>query len=125
MQSPSLDLTEAAEMMTTVLERLSAWRLDDNAWTGGAFSVHSQAEQLATMAGIKLERKRVTVGRQQYRTSLAHPNESDRDYFKRSIWLPYIDAVIVQMNEKFGQTSKTAFTLSSVLASKCIKIAHF
>ena len=125
LQSPSLDLTEATEMMTSVLNRLNTWRLDDSAWNGGAFSVLLQAEQLATTAGVKLERKRVTVGRQQHRTSLAHPDESDSDYFKRSIWLPYLDAVIVQMNEKFGQTSKTAFTLSSVLVSNCIEIAHF
>jgi hypothetical protein len=64
LQSPSPDPSDATEMMASVLKRLQTWRIDDNAWTGGAFSVLSQAEQLATAAGINLARKRATIGRQ-------------------------------------------------------------
>jgi len=45
---------DAVHMMASV-NRLNAWRLDDNAWTGGdVFSVLPQAEKLATTAGIEL-----------------------------------------------------------------------
>ena len=61
-----------------------------------------------------------TTGRQLHRVSQVHPDETDSDYFKRSIWLPYLDAVIMHMQEKFSQTSQTAFLLSSVLTCRTV-----
>jgi len=106
-------------MIDNVNKRLNEWRLDDSAWLGGEFSFFAQAERFADIACVQLAKPR-TTGRQLHRVSQVHPDETDSDYFKRSIWLPYLDAVIMHMQEKFSQTSQTAFLLSSVLTCRTV-----
>ena len=43
------------------------------------------------------------------RVSQADADEADSDYFKRSIWLPYLDTVIVEMKDRVGNLSQMAF----------------
>src|SRR6218665_1461463 len=124
LQSPKLDLPEGSAMIDSINKRLREWRGDDSAWHGVPFSVFTQAEQLAEIAGIEIAKPRI-VGRQQHRASATSVTESHIDYFKRSIWLPYIDAVIMQMQDKFSRTSQTAFLLPSVLTGKEIDMESF
>jgi hypothetical protein len=62
-----------------------------------------------------------------HRVSQVGTDETDNnsDYFKRSIWLPYLDAVIVHMQDKFSRTSQTAFLLSSVLTCQKVQKENF
>jgi hypothetical protein len=37
------------------------------------------------------------------------PHETIQDYFKKSIFIPYLDSVIESLMEKFSETNQTAF----------------
>ena len=91
---------------------------------GVELGVLTQAEQLVEISGIQLAKPRV-VGRQQHRASATSADETDSDYFKRSIWLPYLDAVIVHMQDKFSRTSQIAYLLPSVLTGKKVEMENF
>ena len=69
--------------------------------------------------------KPCTASRQLHRVSLLHSDETASDYFKRSIWLPYVDAVVVHMQDKFSQTSQTALLLPSVLTRQTLQMESF
>jgi hypothetical protein len=60
-----------------------------------------------------------------HRASAVNSEETDNDYFKGSIWLPYLDAVIMHMTDKFSRSSQTAFLLSSLLTGKEIEKEKF
>jgi hAT family C-terminal dimerisation region len=60
-----------------------------------------------------------------HRASAVNSEETDNDYFKRSIWLPYLDAVIMHMTDKFSRSSQTAILLSSLLTGKEIEKENF
>ena len=92
LQSPKLDSSDGAEMVAGINKRLQKWRMDDCTWLRGEYSVFAQAEIFADIAGVHLAKPR-TAGRQLHRVSQLHSDETASDYFKRSIWLPYVDAV--------------------------------
>ena len=98
--------------------------MDDRTWLGGEYSVFAQAEIFADIAGVHLVKPH-TAGRQLHRVSLLHSDETASDYFKRSIWLPYVDAVVVHMQDKFSQTSQTALLLPSVLTRQTLQMESF
>jgi len=74
-------------------------------------SVSARAETLADIAGMQLVKPHIN-GRQLHRVSQAVSDETDSDYFKRSIWQPYLDKVIVEMKDRFGKMSVMAFLLT-------------
>lgn len=119
-----MDLSDGTGMVNDVNNRLQEWRNDDSAWLGGSYSVLEQAEGLAAIAGVQLSKPRL-AGRQMHRASAVNSEETDINYFKRTIWLPYLDAVIVHMKDKFSGSSQTAFLLSSVLTGKEVTAANF
>jgi len=108
LQLPKLDLSDGSAMAESVIKRLQEWRLDDDAWHGGEFSVFARAATLAEIAGVQLVKSRINGG-QLHRVSQSFSNETDSDYFKRSIWL---DTVIVEMKDRFGKMSQMAFLLT-------------
>ena len=124
LQSPKIDLSDGTGMVTDVNNTLQEWRRDDNAWLGGSYSVFEQADGFASIIGVQLTKPRLS-GRQMHRASAVNSDESDSDYFKRSIWLPYLDAVIMHMTDKFSHASQTAFLLSSVLTGKKVNNDDF
>lgn len=124
LQSPKIDLSDGTGMVNDVNKTLQEWRRNDNAWLGGSYSVFEQANGFASIIGVQLTKPRLS-GRQMHRASAVNSDESDSDYFKRSIWLPYLDAVIMHMTEKFSHASQTAFLLSSVLTGKKVNNDDF
>ena len=52
-------------------------------------------------------------------------DETASDYYKRSIWFPYLHGVISHMCDKFSGAAETAILLSSVLTCEKIQIEHF
>ena len=96
--------------------------MDDSVWHVGDFSVFSGCEQLAQAA--ELMKPRLT-SRQQHRVSQVKADETASDYYKRSIWFPYLDVVISHMGDKFSGAAETAILLSSVLTCEKIQIEHF
>ena len=116
LQSPKLDMFEGTEMACSIIEHLQIWRVDYSIWHGGDFSVFSGCEQLAQAAGIELMKPGLT-DRQQHRVSQVNADETASDYYKRSIWFPYLVGVISHMCDKFRGAATTAILLSSVLRS--------
>lgn len=124
LQSPKVDLSDGTGMVRDVNKTLQEYRNNDSTWLGDSYSVLEQAESLASVAGVKLSKPRL-AGRQMHRASAVNSEETDNDYFKRSIWLPYLDAVIMHMTDKFSRSSQTAFLLSSLLTGKEIEKENF
>jgi len=100
MQSPKLDLSDGSAMAESVIKGLQEWRLHDGAWNGAEFSVCSCGNTCwyCWCAGSKTTCKL-------YKVSQAVSDETDSDCFKRSIWLPFLDTVIVEMKDRFGNVT--------------------
>jgi hypothetical protein len=117
-----------ARIFSIFFSAVSRIALVGNPRLGGEFIFFAEAEILADNAGLQLAKLRLT-DRQMYRVSQVgrptNETERSRDYFKRSIWLPYLDEVIVEMQDKFSQTSQTAFLLSSVLTCQKVQMENF
>ena len=79
---------------------------------------------MAQAAGIESMKPRLT-SRQQHRVLQVNADETVSDYYKRSIWFPYLDCVISHMCDKFSGAAETAILLSSVLTCAKIQIEHF
>lgn len=127
LQSPKMDLSDGTDgtgMVHDVNKTLQEYRNNDSAWLDDSYSVLEQAEGLAAIVGVPLSKPRLS-GRQMHRASAVNSEETDNDYFKRSIWLPYLDAVIMHMTDKFSRSSQTAFLLSSLLTGKEIEKENF
>ena len=124
LQSPKMDLSDGTGMVHDVNKTLQEYRNNDSAWLDDSYSVLEQAEGLAAIVGVPLSKPRLS-GRQMHRASAVNSEETDNDYFKRSIWLPYLDAVIMHMTDKFSRSSQTAFLLSSLLTGKKIEKENF
>jgi hypothetical protein len=127
LQSPKMDLSDGIGMVHDVNKTLQEYRNNDSAWLGDSYSVIEQAEGLAAIVGVQLSKPRLS-GRQMQRASAVNSEDSqgiDNDYFKRSIWLPYLDAVIMHMTDKFSRSSQTAFLLPSPLTGKEIEKENF
>lgn len=56
-------------------------------------------------------------GRQQHRNNV--PATSAEEYFKLAVFLPFIDTVTVQLDERFRHHSSVASRLSGLLPSVC------
>ena len=79
---------------------------------------------MAQAAGIESMKPRLT-SRQQHRVLQVNADETASDYYKRSIWFPYLDCVISHMRDKFRGAAETVILLSSVLTCEKILIKHF
>src|SRR5258706_10895150 len=90
----------------------------------GEYSVFAQAVTFANIIGIQLVKPRVT-SRQLHRVSQANPDETDSEYFKRNIWVPYLDAILTQIQDKFSKSSETALLLSFLLTCQKLKMDDF
>ena len=126
LQSPKLDLFDGTEMACSIIEHLERWRVDDSVWHDGNFSVFSGCEQLAQAAELAELRKPRLTGRQEHRVSQVNADETANDYYKCSIWFPYLDGVMIShICDKYSGAAETAKLLSSVLTCEKIQIEHF
>ena len=128
LQSPKLDLSDGSAMAAMAESDIkrNASRI------GTLMTVHGMVpnsvsllkrQYFADIAGVQLVKRRIT-GRQLHRVSQADSGEIDSDYLKRSIWLPYLDTVIVEMKDRFGKMSQMASLLTSVLMSYNVQMEN-
>lgn len=60
-----------------------------------------------------------TASRQMHRSN--HPTTHFSDYWKKSLLIPYLDSLIMALNNRFSDENLTAFSLLSLHLSKLVK----
>ena len=92
-QSPDLDLIQASEEATTCSSVLNAERNDDAVWE----ALMEKAIEIASDYGIDPSSPR-TAGRQQHHNNV--PADTPSAYWKRAMYLPFLDHLVTEINEK-------------------------
>ena len=111
---------EATDCVEEVRNTLSSWRSDDNEWKGNYFSVFNIVQRYADIAGIEIEKPRCP-SRLVYRSSFK--DCTVKDYFRYSVWYPYLDSIIGEFATKFSKESLSAHKLISVLLSSNVDVS--
>jgi hypothetical protein len=120
LQKVNQDLFEAMESVSFVRQKLDAWRSTSDSgdasdpWENGDDGAYSTASKLAATAGIQLTTPRLT-GRQTTRDNVPASNPSE--YFRRSVWNPYLDAIITSLTDKFSRHHLTVLQLVALVPS--------
>ena len=120
LQKVQLCYAEATDCVEEVRNTLSSWRSDDNELEGNYFSVFNTVQRYADIAGIEIEKPRCP-SRLVYRSSFK--DCAVKDYFRYSVWYPYLDSIIVEFATKFSKESLSAHKLISVLLSSNVDVS--
>ncbi len=83
-------------------------------WKDSKCGAWAAATQLAHDANIVLQTPRV-VTRQTGRTNV--PSSTVEEYYKRAVWFPYLDSIIVALKDKFSAHQLTVMKLSALVPS--------
>ena len=112
LQKRDIDIRCAYTSLTEVKEDVAAIRTDID----GRFQLwYKDAQDLAKELGTD-ERAPRAKGRSNYRAT--HPAESPKEYFKRSLSIPFVDNVSSQMEERFDSAAAgTVLALFSLIPS--------
>jgi len=114
LQSKDLDLAEALRLADGVKEILQGMR------TKAEERFHDIFEEPEILCkGIDMEIKMPRRAQQQlYRCNV--PAESPEEYFKKAVYIPFIDHFLVQMEERFLAHKNTLSCLGSLLPKKAV-----
>lgn len=100
LQGSTLDVLQGYRMVKDVKAVISATRNDENEFEG----VFCKAEHMATLANVSpLEPPRVCI-RQTQRSNV--PASTPKEYFKRTLFFPYVDSLIQQLDTRFGSLAQ-------------------
>ena len=117
LQKVNQDLFEAMESVAFVRTTLEKWRqgsdTGDDEWEG-ANGVYSLASGLADTANVALTMPRL-VGRQTCRNNTVASTASE--YYKRSIWYPFLDCTLQSLHDKFSTHQLTLLKLVALVPS--------
>ena len=94
LQGPSLDIVEGYKMIDSVKAVIESTREDETEFD----ALYEKANAMADIGNISMPRR---YARQTQRNNI--PASSDKEYFKRAIFLPFLDAMIKQLNIRFGK----------------------
>lgn len=120
LQKVNQDLFEAMESVSFVRQKLDDWRSTSDVgdgsgpWENGDDGVYTAAGKIAATAGIQLTMPRLTV-RQSTRENVPASNPSE--YFRRAVWYPYLDAIIMSITDKFSRHHLTVLQLVALVPS--------
>ena len=116
LQGASLDIITAYERVELITEELKNIRNDDVAEFSKMFAV---CDKMAQDADKPLSKPRV-VGRQTLRSNVEAQNVEE--YFRRSIFLPFLDNLISQLEDRFTGRSQDAIKALYLLPKNLGKI---
>ena len=119
LQKVSLTYGDMKESVDEVLETLKSWRGNEKYWNGSRYSAFQQAQKCAELAETELTKPRCP-SRQTHRSSFKDCGTSD--YFKRSIWFPFLDNVISNLADKFSDDAQPAFLLFDLLLQSTAEV---
>ena len=111
LQTVNKDLVNALEGVTHIKNTLKSWRSEVDEWHDECYGPYSIAEGLARSVDAEIRLPRI-ASRQGHRSNV--PAENADEYFKRSIWFPFLDSVI--------ESLETRFTDHSLLVQKMIAL---
>lgn len=83
-------------------------------------SIFNTSTRTATAIGTDLQVPR-TVSHQQHRSN--HPAESPCDFWKRSIFIPYLDSLLSALEQRFADENLPAFGLVSLHPSLMLNVS--
>ncbi|XP_050516601.1 52 kDa repressor of the inhibitor of the protein kinase-like [Diabrotica virgifera virgifera] len=115
LQKKNLDLTQAVKNVSNVLDLLSKERenADNN------FKVlYSQIQERADKLKIKEEVPRI-CRLQTARNNV--PYSTQEEYYRRAVYLPYLDDFCNSLKERFESHKETVASLQNILPEFCIK----
>ncbi|CAG2195052.1 unnamed protein product [Mytilus edulis] len=101
LQGTALDLLQGYSMVDNIKNVLISARGNDAEYD----NVYQKAEQMAEVADTELVIPR-RCGRQTQRSNV--PGDTPQVYFKRAVYLPYIDALIQEYSSRFNSLSQKA-----------------
>ncbi|CAG9571742.1 unnamed protein product [Danaus chrysippus] len=116
LQSKTLDILRCAEHIETITTAVAEHRRSAEE---GSEDLIKSAEKIATALNIDLRLPR-TASRQQHRAN--QPAASLSEYFRRSLYVPYLDSLSSSLEARFSRQHSPAFTLSLLHPTQIIKI---
>ncbi|XP_054266894.1 52 kDa repressor of the inhibitor of the protein kinase-like [Macrosteles quadrilineatus] len=116
LQSPTKELASAIKYCDDILNRLK----DLRAGSGDEEQFHKIFERSKLMSELVLECE-IEVPRQTKSQTKRdnHPHSSPEDYFKRAVFIPAIDGLIVNIEERFNQNRKFMSSIEVILPKNC------
>jgi hypothetical protein len=117
LQMENTDLVQAVSSVKVLTDILT----DKRANAQESFSeIWTNALVLANVAGCELNTPRL-VARQRHRPNI--PADCPQDYYRRTIYIPFLDSMIMQLDTRFVGHSSLVYHLTSVIPAFLIK--HF
>ena len=96
-----MDVMQAYHLVNNVKDTIAAARNSESEFD----RIFAMAESMAQVAGTAIEIPR-RCGRQTKRNNV--PAENSKEYFRRSVYLPFADLMLQQLNLRFNTLSKQA-----------------
>jgi hypothetical protein len=124
LQMVNVDYLEAFKWVREIKKELLQWRNNEDEWSGGDYAVYAEAERLAEISGATLSKPRCPnrqVNRANDDSSSVPTTASN--YFKRSVWYPFLDSISRELDEKFSEDTFTALSIFRLLQNPEVKAA--
>jgi len=77
------------------------------------------AEEIADAIGVKIEAPRV-VPHQKHREN--YQSNSSEDYFRKSVFIPFVDHFISALNDRFVKHKRTLSIIQNIIPDKLVKL---
>jgi hypothetical protein len=115
LQKVNQDLFEALQAIGHVQKQLEEWRNDEkNEWEHARYGPFVGAKALVEKLNLSLEIPRL-AGRQTSRNNM--PCRTPSEYYRRAIWYPYLDSMLLALRDKFSFHQRAVFKLTALLPS--------
>lgn len=108
LQSVNINLLEVSEHIQEILKML----MDDRENAETEFeTIMKSAESNYSALGIDVTgiRQPRVVARQMHRSN--HPSVSLTEYYRKSLFIPYLDSLVQSLQERFSEENKTSFEI--------------
>lgn len=117
LQSVDVDLCKCLRDIEVTVMTLKQWRQNcDDEFK----KLYSDIENVAERLNFTLAVPRLT-GRQKNRSN--HPFENPEEYYRRSIYIPFLDNLIGELEERFSPHKKKIFVIEKLVPSRCADIS--
>ena len=111
LQKKASDIVEAHSMVAEVIDTYKMERVNVEA---GFSQIYNHSVVLATKVGTEASMPRI-ASRQQHRSNIQ--SVSPKEYYRLNIAIPFLDHVVMHLEEQFTSTTATAVSLLSLVPS--------
>ena len=119
LQAKEIDLVGAITEIDSVVETLKSWREDEMAAKfvsifQSATAMYAKRENDPT---IEIPKPRLAI-RQRNRNNV--PTDSAMEFYRRAVWLPFLDTMLSQFAERFNSQAKIVMGMCTIIPSQCV-----